>query len=78
LVFYHDEERNVEKVAKVLYITANPKTEAESYSLSVAREFFNTYRQVNLNDEIIELDLYKMDIQRMGQTATRKGIRGID
>lgn len=49
-------------MAKVLYITANPKTEAESYSLSVAREFLNTYRQVNPNDEIIELDLYKMDI----------------
>lgn len=49
-------------MATVLYITANPKTEEQSFSLSVAREFLNTYRQVNPNDEIIELDLYKIDI----------------
>lgn len=49
-------------MAKVLYITANPKPEDQSYSLSVAKEFLNTYRQQNPDDEIIELDLYKLDI----------------
>jgi FMN-dependent NADH-azoreductase len=49
-------------MAKVLYITANPKTEAESYSLSVGRAFLDAYRQENPHDEIIELDLYKIDI----------------
>ncbi|GAX90974.1 FMN-dependent NADH-azoreductase [Effusibacillus lacus] len=49
-------------MAKVLYITANPKTADQSFSLSVANEFLSTYRQQNPNDEIIELDLYKIDI----------------
>jgi FMN-dependent NADH-azoreductase len=49
-------------MAKVLYITANPKPEEQSYSLTVGREFLNTYREANPNDEIIELDLYQTNI----------------
>lgn len=49
-------------LAKVLYIKANPKTPQESYSLAVAEEFIKTYKQENPNDEIIELDLYNMNI----------------
>lgn len=49
-------------MAKVLYITANPKTEDQSFSLSVGREFVNAYRQTHPDDEITELDLYKIDI----------------
>lgn len=49
-------------MARVLYITANPKEVEQSYSLSVGREFINTYRKVNPNDQIVEMDLYKMDI----------------
>lgn len=49
-------------MAKVLYITANPKATAYSYSLSVGEEFLNAYRSANPQDEIIELDLYKEDI----------------
>ncbi|MDM5189032.1 FMN-dependent NADH-azoreductase [Bacillus sp. DX4.1] len=44
---------------KVLYITANPKTAEQSYSLAVGQAFLEAYRQENANDEIIELDLYK-------------------
>lgn len=49
-------------MAKVLYITANPKTANESYSLAVAEEFIKAYKQENPNDEIVNIDLYKIDI----------------
>lgn len=47
---------------KVLYITANPKQEEKSFSLSAGREFLNQYRKINPLDEIVEIDLYDMDI----------------
>ncbi|UOF92000.1 FMN-dependent NADH-azoreductase [Fodinisporobacter ferrooxydans] len=49
-------------MAKVLYITANPKTENESYSLSVGKAFLDAYRQENPKDEIIKLDVYNTKI----------------
>jgi FMN-dependent NADH-azoreductase len=50
------------KMAKLLYITANPKPEEQSFSLSVGRAFLNAYKQQNPQDEIVELDLYQTDI----------------
>lgn len=47
-------------MSSLLYITANPKPEHESFSLSVGRAFLNAYRQQKPNDQIIELDLYKL------------------
>ncbi|MCP3741035.1 FMN-dependent NADH-azoreductase [Rossellomorea sp. BNER] len=49
-------------MAKVLYITANPKTAKESFSLAVGDEFLKAYKQESPEDEIIHLDLYKTDI----------------
>ncbi len=49
-------------MAKVLYITANPKPVQDSFCLSVGQTFLDAYRQVNPNDEIIPLDLYKINI----------------
>lgn len=49
------------KLATVLYITANPKPEKESFSLSVGRAFLDSYRQHMPGDRITELDLYKME-----------------
>ncbi|MEH7097614.1 FMN-dependent NADH-azoreductase [Neobacillus vireti] len=49
-------------MAKVLYITAHPHDEAQSYSMAVGKEFINEYKQVNQNDEIIHIDLYKENI----------------
>ena len=49
-------------MTQVLYITANPKQEKDSYSLSVAREFLNTYKAANSQDTITELNLYDMDL----------------
>jgi FMN-dependent NADH-azoreductase len=50
------------KMAKVLYITAHPHDETQSYSMAVGKAFIDEYKQVNQNDEIIHLDLYKENI----------------
>ncbi|ULT58407.1 FMN-dependent NADH-azoreductase [Neobacillus drentensis] len=49
-------------MAKVLYITAHPHDETQSYSMAVGKAFINEYKQVNQNDEIIHIDLYKENI----------------
>ena len=48
-------------MATLLYITANPKLEKESFSLSVGRAFLDTYKQQSPGDQVVELDLYKME-----------------
>jgi len=55
------EERKM-KMKKVLYITANPKTEDSSYSLNAGQKFVEAYKKANPKDEIIALDLYKMTL----------------
>ena len=49
-------------MSKVLYITANPKTKENSFSLSVGNEFLETYKKSNPQDEITILDVYKTEI----------------
>lgn len=46
-------------MTKVLYIRANPKSEEQSYSLSVGRAFLEAYRKERPQDEIVELDLFQ-------------------
>lgn len=55
-------EKGSVKMSKVLYITANPKSKEESFSLSVGNEFLETYKKTNPQDEIITLDLYKTEV----------------
>jgi FMN-dependent NADH-azoreductase len=55
-------ERNEQPMSKVLYITANPKAEEQSFSLSVGKAFLDAYTKENPNDEIQHLDLYNLDI----------------
>ena len=52
-------------MAKVLYITAHPLTATESYSLALGRAFLDSYRQAAPDDEVIHLDLYKMEIPQI-------------
>ncbi len=47
---------------KVLYITANPKSEQDSFSLTVGRAFIDAYKKEKPEDEIVELDVYKTEI----------------
>ena len=49
-------------MSKVLYITANPKTKENSFSLSVGNEFLETYKKSNPKDEITILDVYKTEV----------------
>ncbi|WP_298842513.1 NAD(P)H-dependent oxidoreductase [Clostridium sp.] len=49
-------------MSKILYITANPKTKENSFSLAVGNEFLETYKEANPSDEIITLDLYKTEV----------------
>ncbi|MCC3372535.1 FMN-dependent NADH-azoreductase [Cohnella sp. REN36] len=49
-------------MAKVLYITANPRREEASFSLTVGRHFLEAYKAVSPADEVVELDLYRLPI----------------
>lgn len=52
-------------MSTVLYITAHPNDTDASYSLTVGKQFLEAYRAANPNDEIVHLDLFKMDIPRL-------------
>lgn len=49
-------------MSKVLYITANPKAKEQSFSLTLGDAFLNTYKELNPNDEIVNVDVYSMEI----------------
>ncbi|GIQ71067.1 FMN-dependent NADH-azoreductase [Xylanibacillus composti] len=49
-------------MAKLLYVTVNPKPAEESYGLTVGQAFLSAYRQAAPEDEIEVLDLYQADI----------------
>lgn len=50
------------KMTKVLYITAHPHDHNQSFSMAAGKAFMETYKEVNPNDEIISIDLYKENI----------------
>ena len=52
----------VSGMTTALYITAHPNDDRASYSMAVGKAFIGAYREANLGDEVIELDLYKTDI----------------
>ena len=49
-------------MAKVLYITAHPNDETQSFSMAAGKAFIDTYKEVNPNDEVVHIDLYKENI----------------
>lgn len=49
-------------MAKVLYITAHPHDEKVSFSMATGKAFIDTYKEVNPNDEVVHIDLYKENI----------------
>ena len=49
-------------MSKVLYIKANIKKEGESRTFKVSDYFIEEYKKNNPGDEVIELDLYKENI----------------
>src|ERR1700730_17053081 len=52
-------------MATVLFITAHPHDETASFSMAVGKEFIETYREANPNDEVIYIDLYKQHIPQI-------------
>ncbi len=52
-------------MAKLLYITANPKGEERSFGLSVGRAFVEAYRKEKPQDDVEELDLYHTDVPQI-------------
>lgn len=50
------------KMAKLLYITANPKQVDQSISLSVGEAFLQEYKSACPGDDITRLDLYQANI----------------
>ncbi|TXC90497.1 FMN-dependent NADH-azoreductase [Metabacillus litoralis] len=49
-------------MAKILYITAHPHDEAQSFSMAAGRAFIDSYKEANPSDEVVHIDLYKEDI----------------
>ncbi|WP_102275252.1 FMN-dependent NADH-azoreductase [Cytobacillus massiliigabonensis] len=49
-------------MGKILYITAHPHNETQSYSMAVGKAFIDAYQEVNPNDKIVTIDLYKEHI----------------
>lgn len=49
-------------MAKVLYIKANAKLEGESRTYQISDKFIEKYQELNPEDEIVTLDLYKEEI----------------
>ena len=59
-IFKGEEEKI--NMSKVLYITANPKAVDQSVSLTMGEAFINSYKEANPKDEIINIDLYNMEV----------------
>ncbi|MFC4077092.1 FMN-dependent NADH-azoreductase [Salinithrix halophila] len=49
-------------MGKLLYITANPKAEADSYGLKTGSQLIRAYRENHPKDPITHLDLYREEI----------------
>ena len=52
-------------MATVLYVTAHPHDDTQSYSMAVGKAFIESYREANPNDEVVHLDLYKENIPQI-------------
>lgn len=46
-------------MSKLLYITANPKKQIDSISLTMGEMFINKYKALNPQDDVIEFDVYE-------------------
>lgn len=58
-------------MATVLYVTAHPFTD-DTYSLSVGKQFIAAYKEANPSDEVIHLDLYRMDLPQIDADILRR------
>ncbi|APH05728.1 FMN-dependent NADH-azoreductase [Bacillus weihaiensis] len=52
-------------MAKLLYITAHPHDDTQSFSMAAGKAFIESYKEANPSDEIVHIDLYKEDIPQL-------------
>ncbi|MGG1631590.1 FMN-dependent NADH-azoreductase [Rossellomorea sp. NRS-1567] len=72
-------------MAQVLYITAHPHDDTQSYSMAVAKAFMDSYKEVNPDDEVVHIDLYREHIPHIdadvfsgwGKLQTGKGFEDL-
>ncbi|MFI8575688.1 FMN-dependent NADH-azoreductase [Rossellomorea aquimaris] len=68
-------------MAQVLYITAHPHDDTLSYSMAVAKAFMDKYKELNPDDQVVHIDLYREHIPHIdadvfsgwGKLQTGKG-----
>ncbi|MCA1053777.1 FMN-dependent NADH-azoreductase [Rossellomorea aquimaris] len=68
-------------MTKVLYITAHPHDDTQSFSMAAGKAFIETYKKENPTHEVMPVDLYKEDIPHIdadvfsgwGKLQTGKG-----
>jgi FMN-dependent NADH-azoreductase len=68
-------------MTKVLYITAHPHDDTQSFSMAAGKAFIDTYKEANPSHEVVSVDLYKEDIPQIdadvfsgwGKLQTGKG-----
>lgn len=52
-------------MARVLFITAHPHDDKQSYSMAVGKAFIESYKEANPDDEVVTIDLYKENIPQI-------------
>lgn len=52
-------------MAKVLYITAHPHDDTQSFSMAAGKAFIESYQEANPSDEVVHIDLYKENIPQL-------------
>ncbi|MGR3764329.1 FMN-dependent NADH-azoreductase [Rossellomorea sp. NS-SX7] len=68
-------------MTKVLYITAHPHDDTQSFSMAAGKAFIDKYKELNPTHEVVGVDLYKEDIPHIdadvfsgwGKLQTGKG-----
>ncbi|MEG9298505.1 FMN-dependent NADH-azoreductase [Mangrovibacillus sp. Mu-81] len=68
-------------MTKVLYITAHPHDDTQSFSMAAGKAFIDTYKEANPSHNVVAVDLYKEDIPQIdadvfsgwGKLQTGKG-----
>lgn len=56
-------------MSKVLFVKANDRPAEQSVSVQMYETFLKTYREAHPDDQITELDLYKLNLPYYGNTA---------
>jgi FMN-dependent NADH-azoreductase len=52
-------------MTKLLYITAHPHDDTQSFSMAAAKAFIDSYKKANPDHEIVHVDLYKENIPQL-------------